>query len=148
MSETTFVDTNVLVYYRDASEPTKQARAERWLRHLWRRGTGRLSAQVLSEYYVTVTAKLQPGLSVKAARQDVRDLMSWSPLPIDGGLIERAFDVLDEFGFSWWDSVIVAAAQTAGCGILLTEDLQDGQQLDELIIVNPFEHAVEDVEGV
>lgn len=58
----TFVDTNVLVYARDISEPEKQRRASEWLAHLWRSREGRLSVQVLQEYYVTLTQKLKPGL--------------------------------------------------------------------------------------
>ena len=75
-----FVDTNVLVYARDASERDKQRRASAWMAHLWRTGSGRLSVQVLQEYYVTVTRKLQPGLPKKDARADVQDLLAWKPL--------------------------------------------------------------------
>src|SRR5712692_5673330 len=68
-----FVDTNVLVYARDSSERTKHPRARAWLEMLWRERTGRLSTQVLHEYYVTVTRNLKPGLRADEAREDVRD---------------------------------------------------------------------------
>jgi predicted nucleic acid-binding protein len=65
-----FVDTNVLVYARDASDPEKQAIAAAWIEHLWASADGRLSVQVLQEYYVTTTRKLDPGLPAEEARQD------------------------------------------------------------------------------
>jgi predicted nucleic acid-binding protein len=74
--ETWFVDTNVLVYARDASEGAKQVSAQRWLEYLWRSRRGRLSHQVLDEYYVLVTEKLKPGLDREQARADVRNLMA------------------------------------------------------------------------
>lgn len=71
MSDKVFVDTNILLYARDASETAKQPIAQRWLSSLWRQRRGRLSFQVLHEYYVNVTQELTPGLPVARARQDV-----------------------------------------------------------------------------
>lgn len=138
MSERTFVDTNILVYARDASEPDKQPVAAAWLDALWERKSGRLSAQVLQEYYVTVTAKLNPGLPVDEARRDVLALVAWAPEPLTSDLIASAWDLQDEYRYSFRDSMIVAAAVRAGCSVLLTEDLQHGQQLGRLRVVNPF----------
>lgn len=134
----TFVDTNVLVCARDAGQPQKQPVARQWLDRLWDTATGRLSAQVLHEYYVTVTRKLEPGMSQADARADVRDLLTWKPLPISGELTSQAWTIEDQFDFSFWDALIVAAAQAANCRHLLTEDLQDGQDLDGVVVVNPF----------
>ena len=133
-----FVDTNVLVYARDASEPDKQPVAMNWLEALWSTRAGRLSVQVLQEYYVTVTAKLDPGLEPREARADVRRLGVWDPLPIDLSLQEDAWDVQDRYGLSFWDATIVAAARRLGCRNLLSEDLQAGQDLDGLVVVDPF----------
>lgn len=141
MSADHFVDTNVLVYARDSSEIDKQPRALEWLRFLWRERRGTLSFQVLQEYYVTVTRKLVPGLPVSAARADVRSLLAWHPLAVDEEVLEAAWACTDRYGLSWWDSLVVAAAQVAGCSRLLTEDLQDGQRLDGLTVVNPFRQA-------
>ncbi|MEX2530554.1 MAG: PIN domain-containing protein [Gemmatimonadota bacterium] len=138
MTAPTFVDTNVLVYARDSGLPEKQRQASEWLQVLWQQRRGRLSTQVLNEYYVTVTQKLTPGLSRASARQDVRNLLAWDPVALDAGMIEAAYAVQDRFGFSWWDCLIVSAARAAGCEILLTEDLQDGQDLDGIVVVNPF----------
>ncbi|MFO8174802.1 MAG: PIN domain-containing protein [Longimicrobiales bacterium] len=136
-----FVDTNVLVYLRDSTEPDKQAAAAEWMAWLWETGRGRLSVQVLQEYYVTVTAKLDPGLPAADAREDVVALRSWRPLEAGLDLLEDAGSVQDRYGFSLWDALIVAAARRLGCGVLLTEDLQNGQELDGLVIRSPFIHA-------
>lgn len=142
-----FVDTNVLVYARDVVEPEKQALAMRWLDRLWEDRAGRLSAQVLSEYYVTVTRKLRPGMPVDAARRDVRALRAWNPVPVSALLVERAWTLQDRFSVSYWDALIVAAAQVADCDLLLSEDMQDGQAMDGLKIVNPFRQGPEILEA-
>ena len=138
MSGKTFVDTNILVYARDPGRPDKQALASRWMARLWEQRSGRLSIQVLQEYYVTVTAKLKPGLPAALAREDVRNLALWNPVGTDVRLLESAWSLTDRYGFSWWDAQIVAAARRSGCDILLTEDMQHGQDIEGLTIVNPF----------
>lgn len=137
-----FVDTNVLVYTRDASDAEKQATAAAWMEHLWTSTGGRLSVQVLQEYYVTMTRKLDPGLPAEEARQDVRDLAAWRPIRIDEAIVEAAWRIEDRYRFSFWDSLIVAAAQKAGCEAVLTEDLQHGLDIDGLRIADPFRTAV------
>ena len=138
MTDLVFVDTNVLVYFHDATEPDKQAPAARWLEALWRRRTGRISYQVLQEFYVTVTAKLDPGLAAETARESVQALEAWKPVAVGGPILARAWSVQDRYSLSWWDALIVSAAQSAGCSALLTEDLQHGQDLDGLTVISPF----------
>lgn len=145
MSARCFVDTNVLVYARDASEVEKQPKALAWIETLWRTRAGRTSFQVLGEYYVTMTEKLTPGLAIDDARRDVRDLLAWNPLSIDQTTLEGAWAVRDRFGLSWWDSLIVAAAQQVSCSHLITEDLSHSQNLDGVVVVNPFRANPEDV---
>ena len=145
MPATVFVDTNVIVYSLDASKKEKQERAAEWMIEAWKSRCGRLSMQVLQEFYVTVTAKLKPGLDREAARREVRALTLWRPTPTTSLLLERASSIQDRFGFSWWDSMIVAAAQSEGCSYLLTEDMQDSQDLDGLMIVSPFLHTAAEV---
>lgn len=140
MPDLAFVDTNVLVYARDAAQAAKQARAADWMRHLWETRTGRLSFQVLHEFYVTVTSKLSPGMKPEDARRDVRALLTWRPVALGALETESAWVVQDRYGLSWWDALIVSASQAAACQVLLTEDLQDGQQLDGVRVVNPFLH--------
>jgi predicted nucleic acid-binding protein len=133
-----FVDTNVLVYARDASAAAKHTRAREWMVHLWTAARGRVSFQVLHEYYAVTTRKLTPALTPAEARIEVRALLSWQPQPMNGDLLEAAWDIQDRFGLSFWDSLVVAAAQTGGCRYLLTEDLQHGQELDGVTILSPF----------
>jgi predicted nucleic acid-binding protein len=142
-----FVDTNVLVYAVDSSEPTKQPMAREWLRHLWQTGRGRLSVQVLNEYYWTVTGKLKPGRNPEWARSDVRSFLAWRPIALTDALIEGAWTAQDRFGFSFWDALIVAAARALRCDQLLTEDLQDGQSLDGLEVLNPFSNRPHHLAG-
>jgi predicted nucleic acid-binding protein len=137
-----FVDTNVLVYARDVSDLEKQAAAAAWIEHLWASAGGRLSMQVLQEYYVTVTRKLDPGLGADEAREDIRDLAAWRPIRVDEAVLETAWRLEDRYGLSFWDSQIVAAAQAAGCGFLLTEDLQHDLDIDGLRIADPFRTPV------
>lgn len=133
-----FVDTNVFVYLRDATEPDRQRASAEWIGRLWETGEGRTSAQVLKEYYVTVTEKLDPGLPVAEAREDVLALRAWNPLHPDLDLFEDAWAVTDRYGFSFRDALVVAAARRLGCATLLTEDLQDEQDLGGLTVRSPF----------
>lgn len=144
---TVFVDTNIFVYSRDNSHPDKQLVAARWIDVLWSTRLGRTSTQVLSEYYTTITRKLAPGLPTAQARADVEDLSAWMPLGVDAGLIRSGWSIEDRFGFSWWDSLVVAAAEQMGCAYLLTEDLSDGQDLDGTTVVDPFRHEPIDILG-
>lgn len=140
MTDPYFVDSNLLVYFRDSSEAEKQIKAAAWVAFLWESRLGRLSAQVLNEFYTIVTRKLKPGMSSEAARSDIRDLLSWRPLPMDERIIQNAWSLEDQFSISWWDALIASAAQVIGCAVLLSEDLQDGQDLGGLLVVNPFQH--------
>lgn len=133
-----FVDTNVLVYLRDSTEPEKQRGAAEWMTYLWDTGLGRVSGQVLHEYYVTVTRKLDPGMPADEARSDIAALRAWNPLRPDADILEDTWAVEDRYGFSFWDAMIVAAARRLGCSILLTEDLQDGRELGDLVVRSPF----------
>lgn len=145
MSVDVFVDTNVLVYARDVGEAVKQPVAADWMAQLWSSRSGRVSVQVLNEYFVTVTLKLKPGLPCKTAWRDVTDLFAWKPVPTDTAVLMKTRAIHEQHGLSWWDAQIVAAARLAGCRHLLTEDLQDGQEIDEVVVVNPFAHSVDEV---
>lgn len=133
-----FADTNVVVYQLDSREAAKQIRAQAWMEHLWSTRQGRISFQVLSELYVTLTRKLSPGLDRESARQIVWSLRAWQPVPIGESILADAWSVQDRFGFSFWDGLIVAAAKACDCEYLLTEDLQHNQDLDGLRVINPF----------
>ncbi len=138
MSDNVFVDANILLYSRDASEPEKQVIASARLDELWEKHTGRLSVQVLNEYFVNVTRKLDPGLSPEEAWDDIEALSAWAPLPLDMGILTRAFAVQRRYGLSWWDSMIVAAAEASDCSVILSEDLSDGSSYFGITVENPF----------
>lgn len=145
MSALVFVDTNVLVYEHDMGARDKQAKAQRWTTHLWESGTGRLSFQVLNEFYVTTTQKLKPGLTPGAARELVEALDAWHPVPTDRQLLTAAWSIAERTPLAWWDALIVAGAQLADCAFLLSEDMPNDQVIGGIRIVNPFLH---DPEGV
>jgi predicted nucleic acid-binding protein len=134
----------VFVYARDASEAKKQAAAARWIEQLWIEQRGRTGIQVLNEYYVTVTRKLDPGMAPDDAWADVRALLAWEPQAVDHDLLLRAHEVEHRNAVGWWDAMIVAAAQVQNCDLLLTEDLQDGMNFDGVTICNPFRTEVAD----
>ena len=140
-----FVDTNVLVHARDRTDEAKHRRALEWLTALWEERAGRLSWQVLQEYYVTATRKLDPPRDTFDAREDVTSLVTWQPIDVDTSVIDAAWGIEDRFGLSWWDALIVAAAQAGGCTHLLTEDLQNGQIFGDLTVVDPFHHEPSEV---
>ena len=138
MTALVFVDTNVLIYALDSTDPKKQHTAKAWSSHLWNSQTGRVSFQVLQEFYAQVVRKWPAFRAL--ARAEVRDLLTWAPVPVDGVLLQRSWDVQDRYQLSFWDSLIVAAAQSASCRFLLTEDLQSGQDFDGLVVISPFAH--------
>jgi predicted nucleic acid-binding protein len=145
MSAECFVDTNLLVYARDSSEPEKQPIAIGWLSQLWKQEKGRISTQVLNEYYVTVTQKLEPGLPVKQARSDVRALGIWNPVAMSSRLIEASWDIQDDYRYSWWDTLVITSALFLDCRYLLSEDMQHGQSIGALTLVNPFITPVDEL---
>lgn len=138
MTAPVFVDTNVLIYARDPGELSKQRRAQEWLAHLWRDGLGRTSMQVLSEFYVNVTRTLAAPVAPEIAWQEVSTFLTWRPQPIDEALMRRAREIEQRHRLSWWDSMVVGAAQLQGCALLLTEDLRDGALFGDVIIRSPF----------
>jgi predicted nucleic acid-binding protein len=137
MSDKTFVDTNVLVYAVDDSEPQKRDIARSVLSS-GSYGELVLSTQVLSEYYVTVTRKLaQPMSDVQAA--EALDWLSLNPtVSVDTKLVKSAVEISRSARLSYWDGLVVAAAANAGCERLLTEDLNDGQEIGSVRVENPF----------
>jgi predicted nucleic acid-binding protein len=147
MNELTFVDADILVYARDSGQAQKQTTAIGCLQRLWREHTGRTSVQALSEYYVTLTRKLKPGLDADDAWDDVQALMSWEPQAIDGELLKLARDIERRFHTSWWDAMIVAAAEMQSCTLLLSEDFQHGMVFGQVRVHDPFLARVGDIAG-
>ena len=138
MSDRTFVDTNIILYAKDARDERKQSIAVEAIARGIREATLVVSAQVLNEFYINATQKLVPGMEREHARTVCRSLSAISCEPVTSETIAAAWDVQDRFALSWWDSLIVASALLAGCTRLMTEDLQDGLRIDGLRIVDLF----------
>lgn len=137
MTSRAFVDTNVWVYAVDSADRRKQARAIEVIDREKRVGLV-VSAQVLGEFYVTVTRKLATPLSPEAALEDVRSMTRQSVVALDARLVEAGIVGAQAWQLSYWDALLVVAARTAGADRLLSEDLQDGQLIDGVTIENPF----------
>jgi predicted nucleic acid-binding protein len=132
-----FVDTNVLVYVFDHDEPAKSKRAQDLLARA-RPGELALSAQVLGEFYVTVTRKLKRPLDETAADEALEWLGLLHVVALDSALVKAAIQTSRSAQLSYWDGLIVAAAAQARCGRLLSEDLNDGQLIGSVRVENPF----------
>ncbi len=131
-----FVDTNVLLYTLDAADLAKQSVALRWRDALWQKQVGRLSWQVLHEFYSNATGKLRAPASV--ARALVEAYTEWPVIGFSLPLLERAWHWMDRAHVSYWDALILAAAERSGCRWLLSEDFTHGRKYGAVEIVNPF----------
>ena len=137
MSVENFIDTNVFIYLFDETNPAKRQRAESLVHRSLENGSGCISFQVVQEALNVVTRKL--GARPQSARLLLDDVLAplWLVNPTRL-LYTRALQVHAQYGFSFYDSLIVAAALEAGCTRLYSEDLQHGQQVEHLTIQNPF----------
>lgn len=133
-----FVDTNVLLYSVDDRDLAKRNQARAWLAACWTGRCGRVSTQVLSEFYWNARKKFPSILSAGDARAEVRRYQLWQPWVIDHATVESAWAAESRWQLSHWDALMVAAAQQQGCAALLTEDLQHDQLIDGVRVLNPF----------
>ena len=134
-----FVDSNLLLYYIDPVEPQKRARAADWLEALWMAGAGRLSWQVLHEFYWNSVKKMR--LSPARGREIVEDLSHWKPVDTSLGLVQQAWQWMDVAQLSYWDALILAAAERSGARYLLSEDFHGGRAYAGIQVLNPFDHS-------
>lgn len=134
----TFVDTNVLIYAVCRGEH-ERAKSEK-VRSILRRDDLALSVQVLQEFYVQVT---RPIRNQPLSHVDATSLISlWLRFPvveISVSLMQHALRIKDRYQTSYWDAVILAAAESAGCTELLSEDLNPGQSYEGVRVINPFQ---------
>ena len=138
MPDRTFIDTNVLVYAYDTRDPEKQLRAQAHVTAGIEDESAVISVQVLSEFFTVVTRRIPSPLSIDEAEQ-VMDLLCILPVvELDIRVIRRAIGIHRQYGISYWDSLIVAAAQKAECAQILTEDLNAGQSYEGILVMNPF----------
>jgi predicted nucleic acid-binding protein len=139
VSPSFFVDTNVLLYSLAAGEKQKQPAAETWVRALWAQRAGRISWQVIFEFYSNAVRKAR--IPLKDARESTEELIQWQPEPPGHAMIDRAWHWCDRAQVNFWDALILAAAEQAGCRWLLSEDFQAGQIFDTVTIINPFQSS-------
>jgi predicted nucleic acid-binding protein len=139
MSDGVFVDTNILIYAHDADAGDKRERAARRLRELWTSGTGCLSVQVLQEFYVNVTRKLSTPIALASARQIVSAYAVWVRSPSTAQTVVRATEISESAQISFWDAMILAAAEECDAALLWSEDLNTGQTIAGIKVVNPLQ---------
>ena len=138
MTVKVFVDTNVLVYAYDRGAGSRHERAQSLLEKLWKEGNGIVSTQVLQEFYFNVRRKAKRPVSIEQARSLISDYLSWDPIVNDGATMLEAIDVEQRYQLSFWDSLIVAAAQKGGASVLFSEDFNHGQKFGSVVVQNPF----------
>lgn len=138
MSDRVFLDTNVLVYAYDQHDLNKQAKAQDLLTSGMTTESAVLSSQVLGEFFVVVTRKIKDPVSAEDAQRIIELLSMFPVVDIDVTLVKRAIETLTRYGISYWDALIVAAAERAGCSKILSEDLANGQTYNEVLIEDPF----------
>ena len=131
-----FLDTNILVYSDDPRDPVKQTKAINLIRDHLRSRAGVVSLQVLQEYFVSATGKLR--LDSELAKRRVEVFARLQVAEPTVGDILAAIDLHRLHGLSLWDALILRSAKQSGCRVLLTEDMQHGQVVDGVKIVNPF----------
>jgi predicted nucleic acid-binding protein len=132
-----FVDTNILFYAQDKSAGTKRERAEKIVNELWESGTGVLSTQVLQEFCASAR-RADRHRSIADLQQFVRRFSNWEIVVNTGESIINALGIEARYQISFWDALIVHAAQIARAGVLYTEDLNDGQLFGSVRVVNPL----------
>lgn len=136
MSARSFFDTNILVYADDKRAGAKQGRAIDLVAEYRRDGTGVVSLQVLQEYFVTVTRKLN--VDSRLARRKVEILSELDVVAPEVRDILAAIDLHRLHGFSFWDALILRAAKQSGCRVLFSENFQAAREIDGVQVVNPF----------
>jgi predicted nucleic acid-binding protein len=131
-----FLDTNVLVYADDADAGPKRTKAQAMVASALANGDAVISTQVLQEYFVVATRKLS--VPADAAQKKVELLAALVAVTIDADHIVESIKLHRLYSLSFWDCLIVQAARRAGCDRLMTEDLQAGQRIEGVEVVDPF----------
>jgi predicted nucleic acid-binding protein len=135
-----FVDTNILLYAHDSSAGVKRDRARQLLEKLWISGHGVLSTQVLQELCVNLRRKVKPALPAAEVRRLLQDYLSWEIVANSPESTIQALELEVRYKISFWDALILQAAETGGAAILYSEDLAFGQKYGTVRVVNPFDH--------
>ena len=138
MSDKYFVDTNVLVYAYDRSAGPKHERAQALIEELWNSGSGLLSTQVLQEFCVNLRRKAGQPLAADHVRRLIQDYSTWEVVVNTTESILQALDIEARYRISFWDALILQAAESSGATLVYSEDLASGQKYGSIRVVNPF----------
>jgi len=141
MSDNYFVDTNILMYAHDTSAGAKHERAKALVENLWRQRSGVVSTQVLQELCVNLRRKAGHPVDLRTAREIVADYLSWDVVTNTGESILEALQLEEHYQISFWDALVVQAAEASGAVVLYSEDLSDGQTYRGVRVVNPLRTA-------
>jgi predicted nucleic acid-binding protein len=144
MAEKYFVDTNILIYAHDRSQNTdpaariKHERARQLIESLWTSGQGVLSTQVLQELCVNLRRKVARPLPVDEIRQLIHDYMTWEIVVNTPEAVIQALEIEVRYQTSFWDALILQAAEQSGAAVLYSEDLAAKQSYGPVRVVNPL----------
>ncbi len=136
MAERSFIDTNVLIYAEASDVPAKQRTALDLLKRLYEEALGVLSTQVLQEYCNVALKKLR--LPVQHVRAQLDLYQQFEVIQVTPAIIQAGLDLHQTRSVAFYDAIIVASAQIAGCTVLWTEDMNAGESVGGLRIINPF----------
>jgi len=140
MTEKSFVDTNILLYAHEESAGSKFLELQKLIESLWAERAVIISTQVLQEFTVSLQRKTLRKPSFLLLNTFIEDYSHWTMVVNDANACSRALQVQERFGLSFWDSLIVQAAQFAVATVLYTEDLPHGQKYGSVRVVNPFKN--------
>jgi predicted nucleic acid-binding protein len=132
-----FFDTNIFVYMQSAADPLKQVRARELVEHYGSADRIAVSTQVVQEFYAVGLRKL--ALPREQVKQTVKALLRYPLVVIGPSHIMKAIENEEQYQISFWDALILAAAESGGADILFSEDLNHGQQYGRVLVQNPFE---------
>lgn len=138
MNNGVFFDTNILVYAYDTEDPAKQKVAKNLILENIRNAQGWLSIQVFGEFFNVVTRRIPEPLTSEEAREAISALSLLNITKMDMKLVSRAIDTHQKYGTTYWDSMIVVAAERANCSRLFSEDFNSSQKYHGIIADNPF----------
>lgn len=138
MAEKFFIDTNILIYAHDLTSGRKHELARQLVERLWSSGEGVLSTQVLQELCVNLRRRIARPLPMEEIRRLVQDYLSWEIVVNTPPSVIEALETEARYKISFWDALILQAAESSGAGVLYSEDLASGHKYGMIRVVNPF----------
>lgn len=138
MAQKYSVDTNILICAHDRSAGLKHDRARRVVEELWNSGEGVLSTQVLQELCINLRRKVANLLPVGEVRQLIEDYLSWEVVVNTPESVLQALEIEVRHKISFWDALVIQAAESAGAEVLYSDDLATGHHYGTIQVVNPL----------